>query len=446
MDEAGRIDKMLGRPFFLRTQRLDIRRLERKPQESLSVIYAIMRASASEAEDKLRRVERLYYGASKNALNDARKWATPVKSVMNGVHLSRFTLAWHIEKIIQLSDHLRDNFDVDRYNVNKLRELTKKIQHFLPDAFSEIVDDLRRIVKYLDKYCLSFYNLENEVVYGTAKDYEKERHRLFATIKKSVDKVTALPHKFQTTGFGETEVSSYGEELCRKADCADAPFIVMFAEVCEIVRTACSAVNSWIDADANYGEFVGNDIRQMETDIDHSGEPLRKLEDQFYHTHYRLKQARLENLHVEEELVDLHDRENEFIFGEELLVRETNDIGIQIEMAEYKRDELMRNATNYHPKQLQQKYAELCEELRDLKTRLPFAKRRLLNARRKLDWLGEKKEQLRVGLQTAERLQVGKQRHCFLTDLYSVMFLVQNRKPTSRISQWNADLRLIYFF
>ena len=110
---------------------------------------------------------------------------------------------------------------------------------------------------------------------------------------------------------------------------------------------------------------------------------------------------------MEDELVVLHGRENEFIIDEDMLVRETNDIGIKIEVKEYRRDELVRNASRYDPTLLQQKYAELCEDLRDLKTRLPFARRRLMNACRKLDRLDEKKEQLRVGRQTAERLQVG---------------------------------------
>ena len=392
----------------MRTRRLDIDRLERKPQENMSVVYTILRTGIGHTEDKLRRVERLYYGASKDAATDARKWITPVKSVMNDVHLTRFTLVWHIEKVIQLSDHLRGNFDADPYNINKLRELMKKVQHFVPDAFSDITDDLRRIVKYLDKYCVSFYSLDGDVVFPTAEHYEKERRQFRATIKRSIANIAALPHKFQTTGLSDTDLSSYGEELCRKADCADAPFIVMFAEVCENVRTACGAVRSWIDADVSYSEFVGNDIGQMERDIDAALAPLRKLEDQFYHTQYQLKQAGHEIARVEEELVGLRERENEFVFDEELLVRETNDIGIQIEMKEYRRDELVRNATDHAPAVLQQKYAELCEELRELKTKLPVAKRRLLNARRRLEWLGEKKEQLRVGRQTEERLQVRK--------------------------------------
>ena len=373
----------------------------------MSVVYTILRASVRDAEVKLRRVERLYYGGSKNAVDDARKWACPVKSVMNGAHLSQLVLAWHIEKIIQLSDSLRSNFDVDRSSVNKLRELANKIEHFVPDAFSEITVDLRRIVKYLDKYCLSFYSLDNEIVYGTAEHYQKERCRFRSTIRNNIDRVTTLPHKLRTTGFGAGELSTYGEELSRKADCTHAPFIVLFAEVCDAVRTACHAITSWIDADANYGEFVGNDIRQMETDNDDSLVTVRKLEDQFYHTHYRLKRAQQEMAQMEEELVVLHERENEFIIDEEMLVRETNDIGIKIEVKEYRRDELVRNASSYDPTLLQQKYTELCEDLRDLKARLPFARRRLMNACRKLDRLDEKKEQLRVGRQTAERLQVG---------------------------------------
>ena len=44
---------------------------------------------------------------------------------------------------------------------------------------------------------------------------------------------------------------------------------------------------------------------------------------------------------------------------------------------------------------LYEKYGQLSESLRDLKRRLPFAKRELLAARHKLQWLSGKKVELR---------------------------------------------------
>ena len=52
-------------PFFLRTRRLDIGRLERKPAENLEIIREVLYLSVRDVLDKLKKKEQMYYGFNK---------------------------------------------------------------------------------------------------------------------------------------------------------------------------------------------------------------------------------------------------------------------------------------------------------------------------------------------------------------------------------------------
>ena len=52
-------------PFFLRTRRLDIARLDRKPAENLQIIRDILHLSTKDVLHKLKKKEQMFYGYSK---------------------------------------------------------------------------------------------------------------------------------------------------------------------------------------------------------------------------------------------------------------------------------------------------------------------------------------------------------------------------------------------
>ena len=56
----------------------------------------------------------------------------------------------------------------------------------------------------------------------------------------------------------------------------------------------------------------------------------------------------------------------------------------------------MKRAADLHPQILYDRYSELSESLRDLKRRLPFAKRELFAMKHKLEWMSGKRVELRL--------------------------------------------------
>ena len=89
----------------------------------------------------------------------------------------------------------------------------------------------------------------------------------------------------------------------------------------------------------------------------------------------------------------LFDAEDDLVIKEELLINEANELQLEAELKEYRRDEFSRNAASIHPHYLRSKLSEISEELRELRARLPVLKRQLHNVRYKLVWVKEKLEE-----------------------------------------------------
>ena len=383
-------------PFFIRTRRLSIKRLENKPQESLSVVHTILSSSVKEVLANLKRVERAYYGVGRNAQDELKKWISSVKGVMQVAQISNLVSASKIEEIIKEAAHPQSKFTVDLYDMNKLKESYRKIRDNIPDKFSDILIDLRSILKYLEKYCLSFYDPECEIPLETAQHYEKNRQENEAIIRENFEVITMLPHKFKSSDLWLSDFSSFGIETARKGESTCAPFLVLFPECCERIRIICSTMMSWIKGDSNYALFISNDVKDLEKKKEAILKIVRDLQQNYHQLLFRLKQVQSECYKLQRELEKLQAKEDELLTDEEVLISETNDMQLDIERKEYRRDELIHNAAHMHPQILYERYSELSEELRDLKMRLPFVKRQMFNVQYKLGWIGDKKEELRL--------------------------------------------------
>ncbi len=273
--------------FFLRTRRLDIRRLDRKPQESLGMVHKILAAAVKDAIDKIKKLERGFYGLGRNAYDDIARYRPCVLAILQASHISHLNSLVAINDIIQRSQDPNINFEVDPFDLEKLTEYLRKINDVFPAKISELVLDIKRVLKYLDKYCLSYYDIEGHVYLDTGHYYEKQRRFLRNEIKRHLDRVEIMYEKFRKSVLIHSEMSSYARDLARRTDCERAPFLLLFPEAAEGIRTACSACMSWIDADAHYAMFVSNDINHLAQKKEEVSRLLRTCQEKFHQLHTR---------------------------------------------------------------------------------------------------------------------------------------------------------------
>ena len=274
-------------PFFVRTRRLDIRRLEKKPQEDLSVVHAILTGSVKEVLEKLIQLERAFYAPGKNAVDEMKKWAGSVKSIMESTLLSHMTSAHVIDDVIKMAADPQAKFRLDMFDLNRLKECYRKVKDAVPDKFSDIILDIRTILKYQQKYCLTFYDPDCGIPLETAVHYTKQRQQFIDAVKNSVAAIQRTGQTFRRASIWPSDLSPYGLEVARKGDCSTATFLVLFPECCEKVRLACSTLTAWLEADASYEEYLSHDITDLDQEKTGLVRQTRECQQQYHQLLFR---------------------------------------------------------------------------------------------------------------------------------------------------------------
>ncbi len=362
----------------------------------MTVVRTILSATVKQILARLKKLEKAFYGKARTPLEEIQKWVEPIQNILGSVHMRRITSVLHVNDIIRISADPRRTFEMDMYNLNKLKECVRKIRTTVPDKFSDMVLELKAVLHYLDQYCLSFYDPDDGMYLETAAHYERNRQEMKQAIQESLTMIGNLAEAFVSRDLHISDFTSFGVELARKGQCSSLPFLVLFPESCECIRNVCSAMSAWLSWDASYVVFLRNDMGDLEREKDDKIRVMRDSQQQFHQLGFRLKQLQTEHDKKKEELERLRSKEDDLTIEEEVLIMETNDIQLDIEMKEYRREELVRNAATLHPQVLYERYSELSEDLRDLKLRLPYAKRELAAVRHKLGWLGSKRQELKL--------------------------------------------------
>lgn len=387
-------------PFFKASRKKqDISSLDKAPPENMTSVRSVLTSSVKSVENDLQRIEKSYYGGSPaSAIEKLSKWANAVKILMDSSHSTVLTSAGQLDDLLTKASDPSQRFTADSFDVNRVKEVYRKTMDTVPSRFKPLMKDIEAIVAQAVKYCLSFYELDEQAVHhlDTGFNYEVQRQNIQKTITENLGKIVENVQKFKAGHLLASDFSSEVVEIGRKAECLQAPFLLLFPAAVENIHSACKALTAWIEADENYALFISNDMKDL-------GDRKRDLEkaaqeryERYHHLLFRLKQLQMECERLTEDLKKLSDKDTELTVEEEFLTNLSNEMQLEIEMKEFRRDELIKNASNVHPEILYEKYSELSEDLRDLKQKLPVTKRQLVAVQYKLTWIGEKKGELEV--------------------------------------------------
>lgn len=267
--------------FLKRLRNLSLKRLEEKPTENLSMVHAILSKAVEEVLEKLKRLEQLYYGKRRDQMDEIKKWGGYVKTVIVAAHVGVFKCAEQLEDITRNANDPSKKFKIDMFQLNKTKEIVRKVQDFMPHKFKEVSEDMKSILEYLLKYCLSFYDPKSEVAFETGKEYEEKRMEWMQTMNECLSSVTDLPRKFRKESLEVQDFSAYGKELGQKVGTYQCMFLVMFPEICENMRLACKAAKLWIEADRSYALFISYDLTDLEIKKDSFLKSMRDLQQRY---------------------------------------------------------------------------------------------------------------------------------------------------------------------
>ncbi|ELU05790.1 hypothetical protein CAPTEDRAFT_193238 [Capitella teleta] len=387
-------------PFFKANRKnRDLLSLEQNPQNNLASIRSILRFSVRDIEQKLEKIECAYFGVCKqDQLKMLTSWANGLRKVMESSHATVISSSDQMDDLMKKVSDPAHRFGVDAFEVNRVKEVYRRTLDTVPHKFQSLVKDIESVVLKTAMYCLSFYDMdEHELHYlDTGFNYETQIRTIRDTIKENVNNITNSVGKFKSGAFITSDLSPEVKELARKANCLHAPFLLLVPAAVQNIHCACAALVTWIKTDESYSVFITHDVAELEGRKKELEKAAQARHEKYHHLLFRLKHLQCECEKLSTDLHRLSDRDSELIVEEEFLINQSNDMQVEIENKEYRRDELIKNASNIHPEVMFEKYSELCEELRDLKSRLPVTKRRLNAVQYKIAWIREKKKELDV--------------------------------------------------
>ena len=364
--------------------------LETDPPRSLVGIRNILAEAIQNILRKLSKMEKDYYGDNMNAIDDIKNIKPHILSVMESAHVSEIKSANDLEAIFQIAVHPKKKFHFDIEAVQGIRTTVDKLYMYVPKSFSEVIEDLKVTVGYMSKYCLSFYNDNSDVEYGTGKDYSKMGREIPESVNKNIEHIFWLPRRFEEKYLTIDYFSGSSRDVAVKTECYDFVFVLIFFESCEQVKNACNDLSNWLRYDANYAGFVRNDVVQLTKILQIRNDEYRRCQHKCHQTKFRLHYLEDDCNRLELEFSRNNIDEGELRIRQEKLLTRRSGIQVDIEIKEFRRDELKkplaRRAIVVH-----ETADNLIADIRNSKSRLPAILRELSATGNKLQWIKEKK-------------------------------------------------------
>ena len=273
--------------FLKKPKPMPLSRLESKPPENISMVHTILMNAVAENMDKIKLVESDYYGKGKKAADEVTKWLPSVKAAMSVINVSVLTSATQIEDINRITGDPHRKFKIDTAHFTKTQEAYRKVIDCIPYKFKHINDDLKKLLKYLEMYCLSFYDMDSGIDFDTGKEYEKKRKDWGSRIRYAIKCVTQLVDKFKKSDLLTNEFSGPVKEIGHKTGCLQVAFLLIFPEICEQLRQAMRTVKEWVEADKSYVSFLSYDLADLEQRKDSFLKVVRDLQQRYSSLQFR---------------------------------------------------------------------------------------------------------------------------------------------------------------
>lgn len=392
-----------------RARKLDLKLLETEPQKSLETVHIILLDSIRDLESRLRQLQWSFYGRGREAVDELVRWSGLLKRVVNGTKSNGLFSLGQMEEISWKEADGRGAFANDLLSMHQMMECCHKTEEAVPGVqLHELLTEARKLLGYVEKYCASFYDPDRDPVIDTAAAYEKQRRRYINLVNELISKIYQLAEKFKSSGgdgLKMIDLSGYSGELSRKTDAAHAPFLLLFPEACENIRLALSAMRSWVEDDGNFAAFLDNDAKELDARRAECQKQVRAFSQSYHQLGFRLKQAQVESEQLEEDLGKTQDREDALIVDEELLSTQVKDFETELDSTEFRKTEWHKNAATMPSEAYYEKYNELSEKVRELRTKLPPSHQQLIAIRSKLRRVESKRAELRTEQKRRKQLE-----------------------------------------
>ena len=366
-----------------------IKRLESNPPRSLSKLRHSISVEIKGLSKKLARLERNYYGVGRSLQHEVEKYVLRLKGVMRWLNIKEFSSKASLEKAI------KDGADSEKYkgdpnNITLIKELFGKIQTFMPNKFTDLIESCTRIKSLLEKYCVSFFDPDNDHYLETASHYQAQIQIWIESIDKSINQIQNQQKKFQESTIHHSQFTPPVMAFCQKNECEGVPLVLLFADGCTNVRAVMSVATNWIQADQNYHIFLRNDIDGLELQREEKVRLLRDAKTKYHTVTYKLSQSEIEYDKALTEMESWKDKQESMKDEADYLKGLNAELQMELEFKEYRKKELKKRESEYSPETYIETFEMLTDEIHYCKDKIPPLKRQMAAVQYKLEWMTQK--------------------------------------------------------
>ncbi|KAK3579527.1 hypothetical protein CHS0354_028357 [Potamilus streckersoni] len=371
--------------------------LDKRSPSSLRQVRCLLASEIKTVKKKLTRLERAYYGVGKNLDYEVEKYVMPIKGAMRGIMCSVLSSAKSIEGVLK-SAMDPEKYKGDPDDVILLKEVYQKVQNFVPVKFTDIVKTCYKMIQFLEKYCISFYDPERDGNLETAMHYEEQIKLWTKTVKESLEKIETLGQQFKKGEIHYHMLSTPVASYCQRQECESVPFLLLFADACTSVRTALSVMSSWMKSDENYASYLENDIKDYERQRLEQMKLMREAREKYHSAIFKLNQVDMEHSRMESEINNLREKKDAMEVEERHLADLSKELMLDKEFKEGRR-EMLQAKLRAEAEELDEQDIEgiqitldiLEDEIRSTNERHPLIARQLNAVHYKLDWIKGKR-------------------------------------------------------
>ena len=366
--------------------------------KSLDAIRQVVSCRLNEIETRLCVLEREFYGGRK-CEDEIRDIRPLVHDVMIRYQVSHINSSICVDEIIEKSPDKEEKLDGYPNSLSEVQNYNKKILAFIPGRFEGLLTDLNRVIECLQKYCRSYYKGTLKDPYmETAYHYDVKRIDYSDAAHQQMTHIREVATAYQSVdGITKRYFGLLANEIAHKCDCGSLPFLLVFPECCQNIRSACAVIHRWIQEDSEYVEYIRKDISQLEHKTELQSKLVRDSQQRRVQVNHKLKSYKRGVLELEDQLQKVRSREQ---LVEQDIKRMEDDIRftqMDIEAKEGEKEALRKNAgTIFDLAEVNERCERRSSEISKLRAHIPNVRRQIENVINGKKFIVQKRELLEV--------------------------------------------------
>ncbi|KAK3604751.1 hypothetical protein CHS0354_017858 [Potamilus streckersoni] len=372
--------------FYRKSQTIDHLALER-PQ-SLQSFRESVRGGLSVIEARFDLLRQSYFGNEGDVEQEIRQWIPVFTTVMKEAKISTYSSKRQLQHMLEIMDKLQGDptfvTDIDRQSLLTVVQYLERCNKYIRFELADVVKEVKRLLDYVNIYCLSFSGTEGDKYLETAVCYERQRRDFERAITFSLNSVVDLADNFDKNSLSSHNFGLAMKKLAEKAECMHILVLLMVPQAFEHVKNACQGIRQWLIADEDYDDYIQFDIIELEEKKDHLLKTCRESQVKCSNHDHRIKIMKRDFAKCAEDLKRFSKRSMVLAAEKEQLLEQHRNVRVDLDIKIIRRDEMTQSLEEMNTYE-RDRYDRLLLEIGKLKEEKPILDKKLEDISKKIE-------------------------------------------------------------